>query len=286
MFGLPNPTRDEEFAAFVRTATPSLSWTAFLLTGGMDADVLVAAGHRVRRARLLKRSAAAGALVVASAVLGWAGINTAATRFSDPVVVGNPALTPSTAAALVPANSGEVVFPEGDAGSPNAKGIKSVKVEALVLDDGSYSVEFTAITTAGETLSERSTAGAEEVIWFQPSLILIVGFVPHRFEWIQFDLPDSHATGRFYVDNDLGRIGLDEDGSVGTRKLGSAEVYEFLGWAAEDGGPATGGLVLPVGAHDPVLTTSGTGLEWAQARVKVAWQSLPLPACRTSPTRW
>ena len=36
MFGLLNPTRDEEFAAFVRTATPSLSWTAFLLTGDRD----------------------------------------------------------------------------------------------------------------------------------------------------------------------------------------------------------------------------------------------------------
>ena len=124
MFGLPNPTRDEEFAAFVRTATPSLSWTAFLLTGGMDADVLVAAGQRVHRARLLKRTAAAGALMVASAVLGWAGLNPAATRWSDPVVVGNPAPTPSDPAALIPGSSGEVVFPEGE--SPNAKGIRSV----------------------------------------------------------------------------------------------------------------------------------------------------------------
>jgi RNA polymerase sigma-70 factor (sigma-E family) len=33
MFGLPTPTRDAEFAEFVTAATPSLSWTALLLTG-------------------------------------------------------------------------------------------------------------------------------------------------------------------------------------------------------------------------------------------------------------
>ena len=33
MFGLPTPTRDAEFADFVNTASPSLSWTAYLLTG-------------------------------------------------------------------------------------------------------------------------------------------------------------------------------------------------------------------------------------------------------------
>ena len=97
---------------------------AMQLDLGMDAEVLVAAGQRVHRARLLKRTAAAGALMVASAVLGWAGLNTAATRWSDPVVVGNPAPTPSDPAALIPGSSGEVVFPEGE--SPNAKGIRSV----------------------------------------------------------------------------------------------------------------------------------------------------------------
>ncbi len=33
MIGLPTPTRDAEFAEFVNAASPSLSWTAFLLTG-------------------------------------------------------------------------------------------------------------------------------------------------------------------------------------------------------------------------------------------------------------
>jgi RNA polymerase sigma-70 factor (sigma-E family) len=35
MIGLP-PSRDAEFAEFVRAATPSLSWTAYLLTGDRD----------------------------------------------------------------------------------------------------------------------------------------------------------------------------------------------------------------------------------------------------------
>jgi hypothetical protein len=318
---------EEQFRADVQQLPQAVQ-----LDLGVDADVLVAAGHRVRRARLLKRTAAAGALMVASALLGWAGLNTAGTRWSDPVVVGNPAPTPSTAAALIPGTSGVIVFPEGDAESPRAKGVKSVKVEAIVLEDGSYSVQFTATMTSGETRRERSTAGAEDVIWFQPSPTLIVGFVPHRFEWIQYDdegdgtvfggyssnerafdtldasavwrrtdqggeypglrgyrwrgldgvyrnslgnllpsvtisLPISRTTGRFFLDDDLGVVGLDEDGSVGSRKLGSSEVHEFLGWADADGGRATGGLVLPVGASDPVLTTKGTGLEWAQARL-------------------
>jgi RNA polymerase sigma-70 factor (sigma-E family) len=33
MIGLPIPTRDAEFAEFVNAASPSLSWTALLLTG-------------------------------------------------------------------------------------------------------------------------------------------------------------------------------------------------------------------------------------------------------------
>jgi RNA polymerase sigma-70 factor (sigma-E family) len=37
MIGLPTPTRDAEFAEFVNAASPSLSWTAFLLTGDRDA---------------------------------------------------------------------------------------------------------------------------------------------------------------------------------------------------------------------------------------------------------
>lgn len=37
MFGLPTPTRDEEFTEFVNTASGSLSWTAYLLTGDRDA---------------------------------------------------------------------------------------------------------------------------------------------------------------------------------------------------------------------------------------------------------
>ncbi|HEY3337507.1 MAG TPA: SigE family RNA polymerase sigma factor [Propionicimonas sp.] len=36
MIGLPTPTRDAEFAEFVNAASPSLSWTAFLLTGDRD----------------------------------------------------------------------------------------------------------------------------------------------------------------------------------------------------------------------------------------------------------
>lgn len=36
MFGLPTPTRDAEFAEFVRGSTSSLSWTAFLLTGDRE----------------------------------------------------------------------------------------------------------------------------------------------------------------------------------------------------------------------------------------------------------
>jgi RNA polymerase sigma-70 factor (sigma-E family) len=36
MFGLPAPSRDDEFAEFVRAATPSLSWTAYLLAGDRD----------------------------------------------------------------------------------------------------------------------------------------------------------------------------------------------------------------------------------------------------------
>ncbi|PKQ23232.1 MAG: SigE family RNA polymerase sigma factor [Actinobacteria bacterium HGW-Actinobacteria-5] len=37
MFGRPAPARDAEFAAFVRAATRSLSWTAYLLAGDRDA---------------------------------------------------------------------------------------------------------------------------------------------------------------------------------------------------------------------------------------------------------
>ena len=37
MIGLPTPTRDAEFAEFVNAASPSLSWTAYLLTGDRDA---------------------------------------------------------------------------------------------------------------------------------------------------------------------------------------------------------------------------------------------------------
>ncbi len=33
MFGRPTSARDAEFAQFVRAATPSLSWTAYLITG-------------------------------------------------------------------------------------------------------------------------------------------------------------------------------------------------------------------------------------------------------------
>jgi RNA polymerase sigma-70 factor (sigma-E family) len=42
MFGLPTPAGDAEFAQFVHAATPSLSWTAYLLTGDrhVAADLL------------------------------------------------------------------------------------------------------------------------------------------------------------------------------------------------------------------------------------------------------
>jgi RNA polymerase sigma-70 factor (sigma-E family) len=36
MFGLPTPARDAEFTTFVNAATPSLSWTAYLLTGDRE----------------------------------------------------------------------------------------------------------------------------------------------------------------------------------------------------------------------------------------------------------
>jgi hypothetical protein len=48
MIGLPTPTRDAEFAEFVNTASPSLSGTAYLLTGDRDSAAELAREALIR----------------------------------------------------------------------------------------------------------------------------------------------------------------------------------------------------------------------------------------------
>jgi hypothetical protein len=80
-------------------------------------------------------------------------------------------------------------------------------------------------------------------------------------------LPRSGIAATFYVDEALDVLACRQNGNAGSASVKSNRVQITFTSATAPGGLASGGVILPRGASDPRLTSSGSELESRQTRI-------------------
>lgn len=173
---------------------------------------VVARGRELRRRRRIAGIAggAAAVLVVASGVgvvLG-SGLLANGGRAS---VVATPSPAPSLSrtsapgtstkpALVVPGTTDQVVIDSG--GLVNELMAAKVQVNATMLDDGRYMVGVDLQRGNRLDLTRAATNDGKSITWFQLTSKVVVGFVPHRLNWIQYidKKADDPFFGSFSLD--------------------------------------------------------------------------------------
>lgn len=157
-----------------------------------DLDQVVARGRELRRRRRIAGIAggAAAVLVVASGVGMAFGSGIFANSGRGPVLATPspaPSTSPSTSTkptVVVPGTTDQVVIDSG--GLVNELMATQVQLNATLLDDGRYSVQ--AVLQRGDRVDYQHSAtnDGHSITWFQLTSKVVVGFVPHRLNWIQY----------------------------------------------------------------------------------------------------
>ncbi len=161
-----------------------------------ELDQVVARGRELRRRRRIAGIAggAAAVLVVASGVgvvlgsglLANGGrVSVVATPSPAPSLSRTSAPGTSTKPALVaPGTTDRVVITSG----PLVDELMAAQVQmnATLLDDGRYMVQAELQRGNRLDLTRAATNDGHSITWFQLTSKVVVGFVPHRLNWIQY----------------------------------------------------------------------------------------------------
>jgi hypothetical protein len=151
----------------------------------VDADALLASGHRARNNRTVRRIAVGTAFALVAGGLGWAGLGYQAGRGTAPVLA-TPSPIPSSAMAATPGSSDSVTFGLDGASLPSGADAKSIEVTATMEAGGGYTVDLMVVAKDGTTSTAHKTSEGDQLAWAQLGPRLFVGFVPHRVDWIQY----------------------------------------------------------------------------------------------------
>lgn len=168
-----------------------------------DLDQVVGRGRELRRRRRIAGIAggAAAVLVVASGVGVAFGSGIFANSGHGPVLATPspaPSTSPSTSTkptVVVPGTTDQVVIDSG--GLVNELMAAKVQLNATLLDGGRYSVQ--AVLQRGDRVDYEHAAinDGHSITWFQLTWRVVVGFVPHRLNWIQYSDKDGVAYSYF-----------------------------------------------------------------------------------------
>jgi len=165
-----------------------------------ELDAVVTRGRQLRARRRIGVVAGGAAALALVAGLGWAG--TSLLHRADSPVVGTPSVSASastTPGLVLPGTTDQVVFSDG----PLVAELMAtrVRVNATLLPGGLYSVEVAVVRGDRVDYQHTATNDGRSISWFQVTPKVIVGFVPHRLNWIQyFDKEPSEAFGSFGSD--------------------------------------------------------------------------------------
>lgn len=151
----------------------------------VDADALLASGHRARNNRTVRRIAVGTAFALVAGGLGWAGLGYQTGRGAAPVLA-TPSPIPSSAMAATPGSSDSVTFGLDGASLPSGADAKSIEVTATMEAGGGYTVDLMVVAKDGTTSTAHKTSEGDQLAWAQLGPRLFVGFVPHRVDWIQY----------------------------------------------------------------------------------------------------
>lgn len=179
-----------------------LARAAESIDSGLDADDLLADGHRVRRSRTMRLGVGLTAILVTMAGLGVMVASTLGSGSQAPVLA-TPSPVPSPSASttplVAPGTTGQVVFDSG----PLVEELMAaqVRMNATVLTDGRYSVKAELVRGDRVDYQDSAINDGRAISWFQMSSRVLVGFVPHRLDWIQYrDEDQAGSFGRFNSD--------------------------------------------------------------------------------------
>lgn len=201
----------------------------------VDADALLASGHRTRNNRTVRRIAVGTAFALVAGGLGWAGLGYQAGRGTAPVLA-TPSPIPSSTMAATPGSSDSVTFGLDGASLPSGADAKSIEVTATMEAGGGYTVDLMVVAKDGTTSTAHRTSEGDDLAWAQLGPRLFVGFVPHRVDWIQYI--DKKPGGVFGASSSDERAFDGLDATAVYRVSDKAGTYEGLKaylWKGSDG---------------------------------------------------
>jgi hypothetical protein len=172
-----------------------------LAARGVESDIdehdVLAWGRRTRHSRRVRRVAVAAALALAIGVAGWAGLAHEVGGGTVPVIAtpvpGTATPTPSRSVRV--GVKASVTFGTDDPFPADLK-IRRVTVTATSVAAGRVDADVTVVASDGSASSHTVTTVGDDLAWVQVAPRLVVGLVPHSFDWVQYlDAGDNVAMG-------------------------------------------------------------------------------------------